>query len=152
MSAPGPSAPAFLRYPRGRLLAVVDEAEAADRLVAALHQAGFDPSRVEVFRGTAAAAAFDGTGAHHGPFARLRRIVEFLVMDQAPDLAWYEAAAREGRTIISIRPRGEAGVRPAVAILRAHGGHFINHFGLLATEEFDRWRGPEPRLPEYLMR
>ena len=94
----------------------------------------------------------DGTGAHHGPLARARRIVEFLFMDQAPDLAWYEAAAREGRTVLSVRPGRGGDSRQVVAVLRAHDAHFINHFGLLATEEFDRWRGPEPRLPDYLLR
>ena len=103
-------------------------------------------------RGAAAAAALDGTGAHHGPLARARRIVEFLFMDQAPDLAWYEAAAREGRTVLSVRPGRGGDSRQVVAVLRAHDAHFINHFGLLATEEFDRWRGPEPRLPDYLLR
>lgn len=153
MNAPaGGPAPRFLRYPRGRVLAVIDDAEAAEGLIKALVDAGFDPTRVEVYRGARDAAAFDGTGAQHGPFARLRRVVEFLMMDQAPDLAWYEAAAREGRSVVSIRPHGDANVRRAVEVLREHGAHFINHFGLLATEEFDRWRGPEPRLPEYLMR
>lgn len=153
MTAPASSPlPRFLRYPRGRVLAVVDEPETVQVLVAALAQAGFDPTRVEAYRGESAAAAFDGTGARNGLFARLRRTVEFLMMDQAPDLAWYEAAAREGRTVLSVRPHGDANVARAVAILREHGAHFINHFGLLATEEFDRWRGREPRLPDYLMR
>ena len=142
----------FLRYPRGRLLAVIDEPAAADSAVLALVGAGFQPSRVELYRGPAAAAAFDGTGAQHGLRARLRRTVEFLLMDQAPDLAWYEAAARDGRTVLSVRPRGTPELGSAVALIRAQGGHFINHFGLLATEEFDRWRGPEPQLPEYLLR
>jgi hypothetical protein len=150
--AASPPAPRFLRYPRGRVLAVVDDAGAVEALAAALALAGFDPARVEAYRGESAASAFDGTGARNGLVARLRRTVEFLMMDQAPDLAWYEAAAREGRTVISVRPHGDATVARAVAILREHGAHFINHFGLLATEEFDRWRGREPHLPEYLMR
>ena len=120
--------------------------------MAALVAAGFEPGRIETYSGAAASTAFDGTGAQHGFPARLRRIVEFLMMDQAPDLAWYEAAARDGRTVISVRPRGGDQVRAAVEVIRAQGGHFINHFGLLATEEFDRWRGREPNLPEYLMR
>jgi len=142
----------FLRYPRGRLLAVIDDPAAIGAVLEQLGAAGIEPARLEVYRGEDAAAAFDGTGAHHGPFARLRRIVEFLMMDQAPDLAWYEAAARGGRSVLSVRPKGGEQVRTAVAVIRANGGHFINHFGLLATEEIERWRGPEPALPEYLMR
>jgi hypothetical protein len=150
-SSPG-LRPGFLRYPRGRLLAVVDSPTAADAVVERLVAAGIAPTAVELYRGDDAARAFDGTGVHNGVFARLRRSVEFLLMDQAPDLAWYEAAARSGRTVISVRPKGTPQVASAVAVLRAGGAHFINHFGLLATEEIERWRGAEPELPEYLKR
>jgi hypothetical protein len=32
------------------------------------------------------------------------------------------------------------------------GAHFMNHFGRFATEEFERWQGPEPKVPDYLRR
>ena len=146
------SRPRFLRYPRGRLLAVIDDPAAADRAVGALAEAGVERSRVERFRGLADTAAFDGTGVQHGIGGRLRRAVEFVMMDQAPDLAWYEAALREDRSVISVRVRGTPNVRRIADMLRAHGAHFINHFGLLATEEIERWRGADPTLPEYLIR
>jgi hypothetical protein len=37
-------------------------------------------------------------------------------------------------------------------VLRGGGGHFINHFGRFATEEFERWHGAEPKLADYLRR
>jgi hypothetical protein len=37
-------------------------------------------------------------------------------------------------------------------LLRASGGHFINRFGLFTTEEFERWRGQEPKLPDLIRR
>jgi hypothetical protein len=134
------------------VLAVIDDPAAAERAVSALAAAGIDPARIERFQGLDDTAAFDGTGAQHGVSARLRRAVEFVMMDQAPDLAWYEAALREGRSVVSVRVRGRAAVARVVQVLRANDGHFINHFGLLATEEIERWRGPDPRLPEYLLR
>jgi hypothetical protein len=151
MTAPSPSA-GFLRYPRGRLLAVVDDASVLEAALRQLQRAGIAEARIELFHGAPAAAAFDGTGAHHGALARIRRLVEFLMMDQAPDLAWYEAAVRDGRWVVSVRPAGGGQVRLAADALRSSGGHFINHFGLLATEEIERWHGPEPALPEYLLR
>jgi hypothetical protein len=39
-----------------------------------------------------------------------------------------------------------------VDILRRHGGHFINHYGRFATEEIERWAGPEPDIPDLLRR
>jgi hypothetical protein len=134
------------------VLAVIDDPAAADRAATELAAAGFQRARVEVFHGAADAAAFDGTGVRHGVGARLRRAVEFVMMDQAPDLAWYEAALLDGRAVVSVGARSRSLVHRAAEILRTNGAHFINHFGLLATEEIARWRGPDPALPEYLIR
>ena len=142
----------YVKYPRGRLYAVLDDPGAASRAVDALVASGIEASRVEVLRGDVAADTLDGTGVRHGIRARLRRAVEFTLMDQAPDLAWYEAAIRDGRSVIAVRVSDEAVVRSAVDVLRANGAHFINHYGRFATEEFERWRGQEPKLPDYLRR
>jgi hypothetical protein len=131
---------------------VIDDPAAAARVVDALAAAGLGPEQVEWFRGAEAAAAFDGTGARHGIGGRIRRVVEFVMMDQAPDLAWYEASLTEGRSVVSVRIRGRREIARVAEILRAHGAHFVNYFGLLATEEIERWRGPDPALPEYLIR
>ena len=61
-------------------------------------------------------------------------------------MAWYEAALREGKTVVAIRTRNRSTTLEVVEALRAAGGHFINHFGRAATEEFARWRGPEPNV------
>jgi hypothetical protein len=142
----------FVKYPRGRLYAVIDEPGAAARAVDALVAAGIEPSRIEVLRGDTAADAFDGTGERHGPLARARRVVEFTLMDQMPDFAWYEAAIRKGASVISVRSNDERLIRTAVDVLRGLGAHFVNHFGRFATEEFERWRGAEPDVPDYLRR
>lgn len=142
----------FVKYPRGRLYAVLDEPGAAARGVDALVAAGIEPVRIEILRGDTAADAFDGTGARHGPLARVRRALEFTLMDQMPDFAWYEAGIRDGRSVVSVRSNDEVEIRTAVRVLRGMGAHFMNHFGRFATEEFERWRGPEPKLPDYLRR
>jgi hypothetical protein len=142
----------YVKYPRGRLYAVLDEPGAASRAVDALVASGIDASRLEVLRGDVAADTLDGTGVRHGLGARVRRAVEFTLMDQAPDLAWYEAAIRDGRSVVAVRVSAEPAVRSAVDVLRSVGGHFINYYGRFATEEFERWHGPEPTLPDYLRR
>jgi hypothetical protein len=142
----------FIKYPTGRLYAVIDDAAGGGRAVEALVAAGIDPGRIEVLRGDTAASAFDGTGSHHGRMARFRRTIEFALMDQMPDFAWYEAAIRAGRTVISARATNEAQRRRAVDILLGMGAHFVNYFGRFATEEYARWRGPEPAVPDFLRR
>ena len=72
--------------------------------------------------------------------------MQFSLMDQLPAMAWYEAALREGRTVVAVRTRNRQATTDAVRLLKDAGGHFINHFGRLSTEEFARWRGPEPRV------
>ena len=143
---------AFLGSARGRLLAVLDTPEAVAAARLALVEAGVPGDRIEAFSGDDGAAAFDGSGGRHGAGARLLRAVQFTLMDQMPDFAYYEAAARLGRTVLSVRPAGEPEMRRAVEILRTAGGHFINYFGRFTTEEFERWHGPEPELPGFMRR
>lgn len=142
----------FLGSARGRLLAVLDTEEAAAAAQATLRAEGFPAEAVEVFSGDDGAAAFDASGRAHGPLARLLRTIQFTLMDQMPDFAYYEAAARGGRQVVSVKAGDEARMRRAVELLRRHGAHFINHFGLFTTEEFERWHGQEPDVPGFMRR
>jgi hypothetical protein len=135
-----------------RVFAVLDNVDAAEAARRALIEAGFQDAAVERFEGPAAADAFDGTGRAHGLGGRLRRAIQFSLMDQLPDLAWYEAALREGRIVLGVRAPGRDRARRAVEAFVSVGGHFINRFGRLQTEEFVRWRGPEPVVPALLRR
>ncbi len=134
----------FIGYPVGKLLAVFDRPDAADRAAAALRERGL--TNLEIFSGTEDADRFDATGERHGPVARVLRTVQFGLMDQLPAMAWYEAALREGKTVVAVRTRRRASTLQVVAALKDAGGHFINHFGRGATEEFARWRGAEPNV------
>jgi hypothetical protein len=140
----------LIDYPQRRVLAVLDEPAAADVAIAALRAVGIPEADVERLTGSAAADAIDATGSRHGWLARIRRAVQFSLVDQMPALAWYEAALRGGRTVLSVRTTDRPTTLRAVAALVAAGGHFINRFGRLATEEFARWRGPEPAVPRLL--
>ena len=142
----------FLGSARGRLLAVLDTDEAARAAVAALTESSIEPAQIEIFTGDDGAAAFDSSGGRHGPRARFLRTLQFTLMDQMPDFAYYEAAARQGRSVLSVRARNDAEMRKAVDTLREHGAHFINQFGLFTTEEFERWHGEEPKLPGFMRR
>jgi hypothetical protein len=142
----------FLGSARGRLLAVFDSPSEAAAAAAEIEALGVPPDRIETFAGDDGASAFDGSGVHHGVFGRLYRAIQFTLVDQAPDFTYYEAAARQGRVVLSVRPQGEKQMRAVVDVVRRHAGHFINWFGAFATEEFERWRGPEPDLPGFMRR
>ncbi|MEA2578505.1 MAG: hypothetical protein QOD78_2093, partial [Chloroflexota bacterium] len=80
-----------------------------------------------------------------------RRLVSFTLMDQLVDMAIYEQAVREGQVVVMVKARGPRKAA-AIRVLREHGGHFINYYGRFATEEVERWRGPEPKVPGLLRR
>lgn len=136
----------------GRLLAVFDSRAEAEAAADTLAAAGVDRSTIELFEGPEDAAAFDASGRRRGLRGRLYRLIEFSWADQAPDFAWYEAAVRENRVVLSVRVRGQKQVRAAADIAVARGGHFINHFGWFETQELARWRGKEPDVPGFLRR
>jgi hypothetical protein len=134
----------FINYPKGRVLAVADDEATAERALEALAAAGWDVDLVERLVGPDAADDIDSSGAEHGLVAQLRRLVQFALMDQLPDLAFYEAAARQGRIVLSIPAEDSSAGARLATILREAGAHFANRFGQFETEELLRWRGPEP--------
>jgi hypothetical protein len=140
----------FIGYPRQKVLAVFDTRATADTAIAALRGRSVAAGDIERFEGAADADRFDSTGQRHGPITRAVRAVQFSLMDQLPAMAWYEAALREGKTVVAVRTGTRAMTLRVVATLAGAGAHFINRFGRLATEEFVRWRGPEPPIPDLM--
>lgn len=149
-----PSSPPgrFIGYPTDHLLAAFRDPALAAAAAAEVTRAGIASDDVTVLRGDEGADRLDGTGAANGMVARLRRLVSFALMDQLPDMAWYERAVRDGGAVVMVHVRGDGRKAAVTDALRRHGGHFINHYGRFATEEVERWRGPEPSIPSVLKR
>lgn len=142
--------PRFIGYPSRRVIAVLDSEDEEARAIAGVRAVGVPEQDIERFAGPDDAARFDATGVHHGLLARLRRAMQFSLMDQLPAMAWYEAALRENRRVIAIRTPDRRTTLRVVAALVSAGGHFINRFGRLDTEEFARWRGREPAVTDLM--
>jgi hypothetical protein len=132
-----------IRYPLDWLLAVIDDPLAAREAAAALNAAGFDPEHVKVLEGATAGGSLSDLPTSKGAIGQLIRLVQFVTMDQTPDLRLYEAALDDGRAIVAVQCSSRQKVLEARDLLAAHAAHFQNHFGRYATEEFSRWRGPE---------
>jgi hypothetical protein len=140
----------FIGYPNRQVVAVFDDRATADAAVEALRSSGLADDAIETFQGAEDAERFDATGARHGLVARLRRTMQFGLMDQLPAMAWYEAALREGKAVVATRTTSRPDTLRAVEVLKRAGGHFINRFGRFDTEEFARWRGPEPAVHDWM--
>ncbi|HET9613985.1 MAG TPA: hypothetical protein VFP22_04150 [Candidatus Limnocylindrales bacterium] len=136
----------------GRLLVVFDSAAEAEAAREALIAAGIEAVAIETFSGNESAGVFSPGGARRGLVGLVFRVFEFSWADQAPDFAWYDAAIREGRIVMSVRVRGQRHVAHVARICEEHGGHFINHFGWFETQDLARWKGPEPDVPGFLRR
>jgi hypothetical protein len=133
-------------------MAVLDTAEAAAAATSGLTRAGFDPEAITVLLGDQDADRIDSMGKVRGPWMRAWRLLQFTQTDQMVDLVVYEAALRDGRTVVAVHaPRMKDRDRAKWA-LDAAGGHFMNFFGRLATEDVSRWRGKELPIPPYLRR
>lgn len=142
----------FIGYPRNHLLAAFRDPAAAAAAADEIIGAGIQAGDVTMLRGKEGADRLDGTGASHGPIARVRRLISFAVMDQLPDMAMYERAVRDGGAVTMIRVLGDQRRAVVADALRRHGGHFINYYGRFSTEEVERWTGPEPDIPNVLRR
>jgi hypothetical protein len=142
----------FIGYPTDHLLAALRDPTDAASAAAELVAIGVPDRDVTVLRGPEGADRLDGTGAANGLVARLRRLVSFTIMDQMPDMAMYERAVRDGGAVLMVRVRGEQRTAVVADVARRHAGHFINHYGRFATEEIERWAGPEPEMPDVLRR
>jgi hypothetical protein len=135
-----------------RLMAVLDNAEAATMATGELSRAGFGPEAVTILLGDEDADRIDSLGKVRGPWTRAWRLLQFTQTDQMVDLVVYEAALRDGRTVIAVHaPRMKDRDR-AKRALDAAGAHFMNFFGRIATEDISRWRGKELPIPPYLRR
>jgi hypothetical protein len=135
-----------------RLMAVLDNDAAAAAAMAALAREGFTGEAVLALRGDRDADRIDSLGNVGGLWARVRRLLWFTLADQMVDLAVYEAALRDGRTVLSVlAPSGDARERARRALAGA-GAHFVNFFGRFATEDIVPWRGRELPLPPWLRR
>jgi hypothetical protein len=133
------------------MLAVFDNHPEANAAVRDLAELGIDSSRITVLRGEEGARRLDARG-ESGLWAKARQAISFALVDQMPDFVLYEAALLDGRTVLAVPAGRKSLKRKVVDRLRARGAHFVNYFGRFATEEIDRWRGPELDIPDHLRR
>lgn len=142
----------FIGYPFDRMLAAFSDPAQAAAAAAAVRATGIADRDIAILRGPEGARRLDGSGRSNGVTARLRRAIDFTMMDQLVDFAHYEGAVRAGGAAVMVKVRGDDPKAAVVRALESSGGHFINYYGRFATEEISRWRGPEPAIDEVMRR
>ena len=142
----------MITYPTNRLLAVIDDPGATPGAVDALVAAGFARDGVVVLAGEDGRDRLGRLGHDPNALSRVVRLFQFFLMDQTPDFLVYEAAILDGRSVVAVTVGAREPMLTASKVLVRHGGHFLNHFGRLATEEVTLWKGEEPAIPDALRR
>jgi hypothetical protein len=142
----------MITYPTHRLLGVIDGPPAATLAAASLGEAGFPPGDVQLLVGEAGRDGLGRLGTPPNRLSRLVRALQFTLMDQMPDFVVYERAIGDGRAVMAVHVADRDRMMAAKEVLERHGGHFLNYFGSLTTEEVSSWRGEEPRIPDALRR
>jgi hypothetical protein len=142
----------LIGYPTGWTLAVFDFVDAAEAARSELEATGIGPDDLILMAGPDATERMSRLGTSAGLGARMRRAMQFMTMDQLPDLRVYELALEGGRPVLGVRIGDADARRAATEVIRRHGGHFVNRFGTWATEEIAPWRGKMPDLPQYMQR
>jgi hypothetical protein len=131
------------------LVAVFDDHAAAAGAARALSDLGIHDSAIHLLHGDEGARAFDSDG-HSGRWLRLSRLSGYFSADQSSDYPMYDAAIKDGRTVLAVHLPDRTHKAEAIKAVLDAGGHFINFYGRLQTEEINRWRGPELVLPDFL--
>jgi len=126
----------FIRYPTDHMFAVVNEASAAGEAFAALQAVGIEDDDLSTFTGNAGAIRIDASGTHHGIFARLLRVAQAMSMD-GDQSQRYEDEARKGHTVIAVHSADPVVRQRALQILKSHGGHYINYYARLHSENLE---------------
>ena len=140
----------LIGYPTGWTLAVVDDEERAREALAAVQASGLVEQAL-LIAGPDASDQLRQLGASASRMAKLRRSLQFMTMDQLPDLFDYEAALADGGAVIGVRV-SSAHRAEMVRLLQHHGAHFINSFGSWMTTEISSWRGTMPPIPQHMQR
>lgn len=127
----------FISYPTNRIVAVIDDEDAAAAAVGELRASlGIEEKEITALRGPEGAAGIDPTGEHHGLVARIVRLVQFTTMD-GDHAQRYADEASAGHTVLLVHLDQDSKVQPAREILKRHGGHFINWYARLHFETLD---------------
>jgi hypothetical protein len=142
----------LIGYPTDWTLAVIDDPSSAAAAARSLRADGLRDDELVVLSEADADVGLDRLGSSAGLAARLRRGLQFMTMDQLPDLHVYEQAVAQGRPVVGVRIDDAERRRGAIETLQRHGAHFINRFGAWATEEIAPWRGPMPDLAQHMQR
>jgi hypothetical protein len=116
-----------------RVMAVIDEAEHAEAAIETLERAGVPEHELAALSGTDGVREIDADGGRSGGVKQALRALQRLTTE-GEHLRHYEAELARGHLVVDVTVRGRRKRDTVVQILRSHGAHFINAYGLWTIE------------------
>ena len=120
-------------FPYNSVVGVIDDPADLEAAVEELVTRGFDESDVNVLCGENGVRQIDAKGKRKGLLARLFRIVDALG-EEREHTAHHVKDLESGHFVVVVDSPDEATKARARDSLAAHGGHFINYYSRLSTE------------------
>src|SRR5262245_5679006 len=112
----------FIQYPVDHVLAVFDTSDGAEDARDALRDAGVAAEDIREFHGARDAKKFDWSGDEHGLAEKAMRGIQFALTDEQQPIAWYEAALRDGRSVLAVHATEREATLFAVEACERAGG------------------------------
>lgn len=112
---------------RNRIVAVLDDSTSVSQTMEALGAMGIPDDTVTVLSGPDGIWRLDADGGHSGPLARIVRILQRINVE-GEHLRRYQAEMGDGHAVVDVSIRDTTPRQDVIAVLRSHGGHFVNAY------------------------
>jgi len=125
-----------LPYPANRLLGLLSSEDAAYRSVMRLKSLGIAEDQMEIFLGSAGAAALHSVHENDGLIGFLRGITGALG-PETEHSAEYEKALDAGMVLIGVQASDESLIEKSREVLLSEGGQSLRYYGRLVIRDLN---------------
>ena len=116
-------------YPRGRVVAILDDDAAFEDCRRRLEQSGFGPDSYEVLHGEEGLARVDVRGEGHGTSGRIMRRLQAALSDDADHVRRYAQHLRAGHYVVGVAVGEDEGAkRRAAEAFRAAHAELVDYY------------------------
>jgi hypothetical protein len=122
-------------YPRGDVLAVIDDRESAERAVRSLTDAGLPADAVFLLDGPTVLEAYELNEQQRGSLQRFEAWLSAAFSDDAAYAEEYALEARRGHYMVVVHAAREDLIERISKVLHSYGAHAIRHYELLTVTE-----------------
>lgn len=127
----------FLEYPTNRVVGIFADWAKTQPALQALATEGFTKEQVGVLSGPEGAKRLDASGKEHGLYATISRFFQgFADMDDQ-HVQRHEQELIAGHVLVLVEAADEPVRERVRALLKQHGGYFINFYGKWFVENME---------------